>query len=124
MISRSYLILAGDVVGTTTRFGLCQSSYDGIHLIRQQNFPSHTADLLKKGDTRRLDRFLYDAPSIAEMISLITTGIMPLLTDLYPCIDDHNLQEGLQKEIAVVEFKYAARHVRHYVISCQGGLIC
>jgi hypothetical protein len=89
------LILAGNAVGTTTRFGLCQSSDDGIRLIRQQNFPSHAADLLKKGDTRRLDCFLYDAPSIVEMISLITTGITPLLTDLYPCIDNHNLQEGI-----------------------------
>jgi hypothetical protein len=48
MISRAYLILAGDVMGKKTRLGLCQSSGDGIRLFREQNLPSHTADLLKK----------------------------------------------------------------------------
>lgn len=66
---------AVDVIGTKTRVGLCQSTEDGIHLIQEQNFPSHTADLPKKGWARRLDYFLFGAPSSAEMILLITAGI-------------------------------------------------
>ena len=48
LISRSPVILAGDVGGTKTTLGLCQSSEDGIRLIRAQNFPSKAYDGLKK----------------------------------------------------------------------------
>ena len=54
------MILAGDVGDTKTILGLCQSSEDGISLIRAQNFPSKAYDGLNKiieefvKDTRRI----------------------------------------------------------------------
>jgi glucokinase len=48
MISRSSLILAGDIGGTKTILGLCQSSENGIRLVQAQNFPSKAYNSLKK----------------------------------------------------------------------------
>jgi len=75
------LILAGDVGGTETRLGLCQSSEDGISLIRAQNFPSKAYDGLKKiieefvKDTRRIKAACFGVAGPVIAGKAVTTNL-------------------------------------------------
>ena len=75
------MILAGDVGGTETRLGLCQSSEDGISLIRAQNFPSKAYDGLKKiikefvKDTRRIKAACFGVAGPVIAGNAVTTNL-------------------------------------------------
>jgi glucokinase len=81
MISRSSLILAGDVGGTKTMLGLCESSKDGISLIRAQNFPSKAYGGLKKiieefiDDTRRIKAACFGVAGPVIAGNAVTTNL-------------------------------------------------
>ncbi|HUI68121.1 MAG TPA: glucokinase [Nitrospirota bacterium] len=81
MFSRSSLILAGDIGGTKTLLGLCQSSEDGIRLIRAQNFASKAFGALKKiikefiSDTRRIKAACFGVAGPVIAGTVVTTNL-------------------------------------------------